>query len=242
MQLKYPPPDPELARLLQKVIADARSRQQILAAAMPSQYDQQQDVGFVASPTRGGFLPQGPAATEYAQQRKNGFGRGGDARYLDGHAPGTVAGEAPPLDRQSVGGETGKGVPHGKPGAKTGEGCSPLAKSRGRNWGLPGANDRATGIVRPIRVALLPDRLIILPDRGDSVPPELVMIDGSMMNNIDGFVSKIWDRIEQWGIAVAGGYWKPVLHVQVGQGADERFDELRTLLDGSGLEVQRSGQ
>ncbi len=242
MQLKYPPPDPELARLLQKVIADARSRQQILAAAMPSQYDQQQDVGFVASPTRGGFLPQGPAATEYAQQRKNGFGRGGDARYLDGHAPGTVAGEAPPLDRQSVGGETGKGVPHGKPGAKTGEGCSPLAKSRGRNWGLPGANDRATGIVRPIRIALLPDRLIILPDRGDSVPPELVMIDGSMMNNIDGFVSKIWDRIEQWGIAVAGGYWKPVLHVQVAQGADERFDELRTLLDGSGLEVQRSGQ
>ena len=55
------------------------------------------------------------------------------------------------------------------------------------------------------------------------------------------FVSKIWDRIEQWGIAVAGGYWKPVLRRHVAQGADERFEEMQTLLDGSGLEVQRSG-
>ncbi len=153
-----------------------------------------------------------------------------------------MAGEATPPDQQTVGGAMEKGSPEGKPDASVGAGCSPLAKTRGRNWGLPGANDRATGIVRPIRIALLPDRLIILPDRGEARAPELVMVEGSLMNSIDGFVSKIWDRIEQWGIAVAGGYWKPVLNVQVAQGADERFEELRTLLEGSGLEVQRSGQ
>ena len=56
----------------------------------------------------------------------------------------------------------------GSPAPAVGTGCSPLAKPRGRNWGLPGATPRATGIVRPIRVALLPDRLIILPDRGEA--------------------------------------------------------------------------
>lgn len=135
-----------------------------------------------------------------------------------------------------------KGHAQGKSGASLGTGCSPLANARGRNWGLPGATPRATGIIRPIRVALLPDRLIILPERGEATSPVVVLVEGSMVDDIDEFVSKIWDRIEDWGIAVAGGYWKPVLHIHVAQGADERFEEMQTLLDGSGLEVQRSGK
>ena len=89
---------------------------------------------------------------------------------------------------------------------------------------------------------MLPDRLIILPDRGEVRAPDVVLVEGAMVDEIDGFVSNIWDRIETWGIAVAGGYWKPVLHVNVAQGADERFRELQTLLDGSGLEVKRIAQ
>jgi len=46
--------------------------------------------------------------------------------------------------------------------------------------------------------------------------------------------------MDQWGLAVAGGYWKPELRVQVGAGADDRFEELRTVLAGSGMEVKRT--
>ena len=60
-----------------------------------------------------------------------------------------------------------------------------------------------------------------------------------MYDEIDSLISKIWSRVEEWGIAVAGGYWKPVLNVYVAQGADARFDELRVLLEGSGLELRR---
>ncbi len=242
MQLTYPDPDPTLAQLLQRVIEDARSRQAILAAAMPSRFEKQNEIGFVASPTSGGFLPQGGGDDGPTGTRTGGFGRGGDSRYQAGAAVGSVAGEAPQPGRPTPTATGEKGSPDGQPGANAGTGAAPLSQARGRNWGLPGANERATGIVRPIRIALLPDRLIILPDRGDQTAPEVILVEGRMINSIDGFVSKIWDRIERWGIAVAGGYWKPVLNVQVGQGADQRFDELRTLLDGSGLEVQRSGQ
>ncbi len=252
MELKFPVADPTLRQLLDKTIAEARSRQRILAAAMPSKFGGRGESGFVASPNHGGFVPRdgtngsGPNRSgAYRQQqgrRTGGFGQGGDSRYVDGQASGSVQGDAPTAAEQTVGGAIEKGNAAGKQGAAMGTGCSPLAKQRGRNWGLPGANASATGIIRPLRVALLADRLILLPDRDETRSPEVVLIDGPMTDEMDAFVSKIWDRIETWGIAVAGGYWKPVLHVHVVEGAEQRFQELRILLDGSGLEVQRSNQ
>ena len=33
---------------------------------------------------------------------------------------------------------------------------------------------------------------------------------------MDEFVSAVWQHMDQWGIAVAGGYWKPELRVTWG--------------------------
>jgi hypothetical protein len=124
--------------------------------------------------------------------------------------------------------------------ASRGHSTAPLAASRGGNWALPQHAARATGVVRPIRLACLPDRLIILPDRGERRAPDTILVEGGMIDEMDTLVSRLWARVEEWGLAVAGGYWKPVLRVQVAPGAEERFEELRVLLDGSGLDVQRS--
>jgi len=45
--------------------------------------------------------------------------------------------------------------------------------------------------------------------------------------------------MERWGMAVAGGYWKPTLKVTVFPGAETRFWELQALLAGSGIDVER---
>jgi archaellum component FlaC len=55
MQLAFPDRDPQLADLLAKTIEDARQRQEVLAAAMPSQFGRPGSVGLVASPNGGGF-------------------------------------------------------------------------------------------------------------------------------------------------------------------------------------------
>ena len=81
---------------------------------------------------------------------------------------------------------------------------------------------------------------MILPDRGESRAPDIVLVEGGMYDEVDTLISKLWQRVDSWGIAVAGGYWKPVLHVSVMSGAEQRFEEFRVLMDGSGLEVQRS--
>jgi hypothetical protein len=240
MRLKYPDPDPTLAQLIRKVIVDARSRQEILAAAMPSRFEREENGGFVASPTRGGFIRQAAPGDGPSGTRSGGFGRGGDSRFVDGQAGGPVPGEAAPTPPPAGAGASDKTAGPGVPGAKLGAGVSPIAKTRGRNWGLPQHAASATGIIRPIRLACLADRLIILPDRGETRALDIILVEGGMFDEVDTLISKLWARVESWDVAVAGGYWKPVLHVQVTPGAEQRFEELRVLLDGSGLEVRRS--
>lgn len=56
---------------------------------------------------------------------------------------------------------------------------------------------------------------------------------------IDQLVEQVQERIESWGIAVAGGYWKPVLNVEVAPGAEPQFQELQTVLRDSGIDLIR---
>ena len=85
----------------------------------------------------------------------------------------------------------------------------------------------------------MPDRLMILPQRGEQQESLAVALPGALSDSIDEFVTAVWKHTEQWGIAVMNGYWKPVLNVEVAPGADQRFAELQSLLEGSGLEAKR---
>jgi hypothetical protein len=111
--------------------------------------------------------------------------------------------------------------------------------SRGQDWGLPQRALGSTGITRPIRVDCYPDRLVILPEVSSTGRPDEQLVEGSMRDEVDELVSKIWKRMENWGIAGSRMYWKPVLQVQVGKGAEARFAELVELLSDSGIVVER---
>jgi hypothetical protein len=114
----------------------------------------------------------------------------------------------------------------------------PLAETRGANWGLPDATSGSVPISRPIRIDLFPDRLIIVPEQGVS-QSKIIPLGDQTATAIDGTVSAIWDLMESWGIAGRGMYWRPVLSVYVAPNAISRYHDLATLLEGSGLDVQR---
>lgn len=114
-----------------------------------------------------------------------------------------------------------------------------LAKQRGANWSTPDSNRGLTGITRPIMVVCHPDRLVILPERGERTRPIEVLLPGETRSSIDDFANQIWKSVDRWGLAVAGGHWKPLLHVQVAPGADDRFADMQSLLEDSGIEVKR---
>jgi hypothetical protein len=116
-----------------------------------------------------------------------------------------------------------------------------LARSRGVNWALPEKPGTSIPISRPIRIDCYSDRLVIVsaenPARNESIP-----LGPYMKDSINEFVSSVQQRIESWGIAGRGMYWRPVLSTDIMAGAERRYTELSALLDGSGLEVQRHNE
>ena len=244
MKLKYPKPDPVLKEQLARAVADARQRQTILAQAMPSRFKGRSS-GKLSAPRRNGsgqpfgagrgsrtatgFGPpsgthaESVSSTDSSAARREGSSRGNPATGSEQQVPGGAA-----------------NGPQSTAAASAGGAAFSLAESRGANWALRNGVDKATGITRPIRVACLTDRLVILPQRGEQQRPFVVDAPGPLSAAIDEFVSAIWKHTEQWGIAVAGGYWMPVLNIEVAPGAESRFQELMTLLQDSGLDAKRT--
>ena len=114
-----------------------------------------------------------------------------------------------------------------------------MAATRGNDWGLPERSRSSTGITRPISVACYPDRLVMFPENPVRGRPFDLNVDGRLVDQMDELVQRIWTRMDNWGIAGAGMYWKPVLEVQVEPGADARYEELAALLEDSGIVVMR---
>ncbi len=113
-----------------------------------------------------------------------------------------------------------------------------LAESRGENWGLPNAARGSVGVTRPIRVRCTSNRLEIVPD-DPKAERKFVALGERVEDTIDDFVSAVWEYMNTWGIAGRGMYWRPILRIEVTPDAEFRFDELKTLLDNSGLIVER---
>jgi hypothetical protein len=95
-------------------------------------------------------------------------------------------------------------------------------------------------VTRPIHVAVLADRFVLVPDVGDDRPPIHQRISPQLtQTEVDALVSSVQKEMKAWGIAVEGGFWKPILDVEVAPDAEQHFADLQTALQNSGFELQR---
>ena len=213
---------------------------------------------MASSSHRGSAFQSGQNSASHGSPRNGNVGHGGQASA--GQQNGSNASRA--SSYQASGGSGGSsGQPSaamssplasgGQPSmnAPTEQGASPsltfnmnsIAASQGSNWALPDAQNGGIGITRPLQIYCGSDRISVLPEAGTSNTRSTnIPCNSDFRESIDPLVSTIWKRIEQWGIAGPNVYWKPILQVSVEPGAESRFEEMRVLLDGSGLEVQRS--
>ncbi|HID75488.1 MAG TPA: hypothetical protein EYP56_05765 [Planctomycetaceae bacterium] len=116
-----------------------------------------------------------------------------------------------------------------------------MANHRGRNWGLPRTVHGSVPLSRPIRLDCYADRLEIAPEPGVA-PGRVIPLGADTEGAIEELISAIWQRIDSWGVAGRGMYWRPVLNVRVAPGGQRRFAELEILLDQSGVEVARKDE
>ncbi len=112
-----------------------------------------------------------------------------------------------------------------------------LAKTRGRDWGLPDGGSGAAAATRPTLVECRNDRLVLLSeDRGHAATE--VRLGPHAKDSMDEFVGHVWQHMKSWGTAGKGLYWRPTLVMEVEQGAADRYAEVKSLLADSGLDVQ----
>ena len=111
-----------------------------------------------------------------------------------------------------------------------------IADEKGKNWALPSSGDGAIAYHRPVRVFLRPDSMFMNSDSRSS-KSVTVSLDNPR-TALEDLVEAIWVRMDSWGVAGVGGYWKPELSVIVLPGAEEKFHEIKRLLADSGFDVR----
>jgi hypothetical protein len=111
-----------------------------------------------------------------------------------------------------------------------------LAKKGGKDWGLPQAADKATPVARPIAGVCYGDRLELHSESGE---PRIVRLPARTDHALDELIGALWAEMDSWGIAGKGMYWRPILRLHVAAGGEPRFQDLQSLLSGSGVEVEK---
>ena len=117
--------------------------------------------------------------------------------------------------------------------------AKPLALARGANWAWDRPQRTQTAVVRAIRVRCFSDRWEVPPEKGSSRNPVIIGFNNLPAQRAEELAKVVRKRVENWGVALAGGHWTPVLHVDVASDAEWRFTQLQRLMEGSGIDVQR---
>ena len=135
---------------------------------------------------------------------------------------------------------------NGKPSAgssssSAGGQTSSIADSQGRNWAVKSGGRSSVPIRRPIQVVVRQNQISLLPNRhaldGDAATGKVISLDQPMKQISGEFVAALRSRIEEWGIAGNGLYWRPTLKLHVGPGAEQTAEQVIRLLKNSGVEV-----
>ena len=114
-----------------------------------------------------------------------------------------------------------------------------LANPGRPGWALPRDVARSNGneILRTIRAESRRDRFILLPSNRRSSPEMFGVFDRDARRASLELATAVRDRVDQWGAALPGGRWQPVLEVDVQPGGEVRFQQLQMILRDSGVKV-----
>ena len=226
--------NPELESDIRNAVASAIAEQQarklnqLQARNHPagSGGDQRnQSGGLRASPTHGGFVAQ-----------TNGDQQINTTRNQVAHADGSSQQSSSQRSLDEMEQATDQ-IVSGDNSSGGGSVAGSLAQKRGQNWALPSQTDGAIGYLRPVRIICGTDELAIQSTRNPK--RQVVFKFGAEPSvTVDALVQYLWKLIDRWGVAGVGGYWKPQLRFTVMPDANGRYQQVKKLLDGSGLQIE----
>ena len=114
-----------------------------------------------------------------------------------------------------------------------------LVQRKGQNWAIPRQASGIGGnsIVRNMRAQCYGDRLVLLGSVRGGATEMFGINDGDVERATMELATSVRDRISEWGVSMPGSSWSPRLEVEVMPGGEQRFYQLRSVMEGSGVEV-----
>jgi len=123
-------------------------------------------------------------------------------------------------------------------GSSSGSSTPSLADSRGRDWAMPESDRGSIGIRRPIRIYCRVDHLVVMPDDRGQRQGKIIPLNGRTADAIDKLMSAVHNHMDAWGTAGEGMHWRPELRLQADAGAEQRVNDLATMLQDSGMDIK----
>jgi hypothetical protein len=115
------------------------------------------------------------------------------------------------------------------------------ATNRVDNWALRDVTPFASAVSRNIKIQCEANRYVLVPQTG-LVGSRVIPITNSGYDAADKLVTAIWEFMDSWGMAGEKMYWRPVLQVKIMPGGEKQFQELKSLLQNSGIIIVNSEQ
>lgn len=117
-----------------------------------------------------------------------------------------------------------------------------IAASQGANWAVERGSQHSVPIRRSIRVVVRENQMAILPTRnalrGTEATGQTISLDQPVEDISHEFVDALRERIDEWGLAGSGMYWRPVLELNVASDAQLTAARVVHLLKDSGVDIQ----
>lgn len=114
----------------------------------------------------------------------------------------------------------------------------PLSITRGRGWAEARAEGKSTPVVREMYLVAYPDRWMLLEESNPKRSERTIELAAGPRVAGEQLGDAIRKRVDEWGIAVARGYWKPKLIVLAAPQSDASIRRLERILDGSGVQIE----
>lgn len=193
-----------------------------------------------------GLMAQTGSSTESGSTAGGSIGQTGNGSGASGGSAGSPGGGG-----TSAGGNGGQGAGGSQqqqasasgmpalPNLTLGQQPKSIAEETGeQNWANPAANHYSFPVTRPIKVVCDADHLTVLPEGRTRRGYKVIELNEQTEDGVRELVESVWDRVETWGAAGRGMYWRPELLMEVEPGGERRYAELKSLLADSGLDVR----
>ncbi len=121
---------------------------------------------------------------------------------------------------------------------------TPISVTMGQGWAESRMKGKSTPVVREIRIRTYANDWHIMDESDPSQVESIVSTEAGPQIAGKQLATVIKRRVDGWGMAVAGGYWKPRVTLEVYPQSEVSAQRLQRLLEGSGVEIsiQQSSQ